>query len=763
MIEQAATPTIRVPDCLAELDQWVPWKYEKRGGTKPTKVPCQVNGDYASSTDSSTWCSFEIALKALQQSPKHFSGIGFVFSPADPFFGIDLDNCLDADGRLKPWAQPIMERFSDSYAEVSPSGRGIKIWGKGRLPGGGVTFLLGDGRIEVYDRARFFTVTCNYWGGQLLEIEEHQIDLNWLLALSPHGQKKVPSKLGSGKIPKGTQHDTLVSLAGSMRRRGMGVEEIEAALQVTNTQRLEEPAPAQDIKRIAASIGAYAPGDSSRTDPANPAGPGQNWDWPEPIPFRRPTTPTIPADLLPGFLGDMASATARATETPMELAAMLGLAVAAASVAKKVIVCPEPGYIEPVNIYTAVAMESGNRKTAVLNAMTRPFIDWEMSEAHRLKPEISRIASERKTQEARIESLRKQAAKSSNHDELMAQVAEIELSLPQVPIAPRLWTQDVTPERLGPLMAEQGERIALLSDEGGIFDVLAGRYSKGVPNLDLFLQAHAGAAVRVDRGSRPPVMMRNPALTVAISPQPDVLESLSDKPGFRGRGLIARILYGLPASPIGFRELNPAPCPSAVERAYCDGIERLLKLAPPKDEAGLWLPWRLSFSPQAYDAWKVFQRAIEILMREGGKLHYLKDWGSKLPGAAARIAGVFHCVLVDPTQSTVISEGTVERVLNLVTPLMDHTLAVFNLMERDKVSEDAQKILAWIRKQGEPSFTARDCFCAHQSRFKTMDGIRLAISILEQHYCVRPRPKEAVSHRPSEVYDVNPKLLEASA
>ena len=94
---------------------------------------------------------------------------------------------------------------------------------------------------------------------------------------------------------------------------------------------------------------------------------------------------------------------------------------------------------------------------------------------------------------------------------------------------------------------------------------------------------------------------------------------------------------------------------------------------------------------------------------------------------------------------------------------MDHALAVFNLMERDKNSEDAQKILTWIRKQGETSFTARDCFCAHQSRFKTMDGIRPPISLLEQHYYIRPRSKEKVSYRPSEVYDVNPKLVEALA
>src|SRR2546430_8359284 len=98
------------------------------------------------------------------------------------------------------------------------------------------------------------------------------------------------------------------------------------------------------------------------------------------------------------------------------------------------------------------------------------------------------------------------------------------------------------------------------------------------------------------------------------------------------------------SSPIGFRELKPAPCPSAVEQAYCDGIERLLKLAPPTDEAGLWLPWRLKFSPQAYDAWKVFQRAIEILMREGGKLHYLDRKSTRLNSSHSQISYAVFCL-----------------------------------------------------------------------------------------------------------------------
>jgi primase-polymerase (primpol)-like protein len=155
-------------------------------------------------------------MKTWQQHPNHWSGIGFVFSATDPFFGIDLDQCLEAGEKLKPWARPIMERFFDSYAEISPSGRGIKLWAKGRLPGDGTAFPISDGRLEIYDRARYFTVTGIPWAGQMLEIEEHQADLDWLIAGSRHGQKKVPFTVG-GKIPKGSQHDTLVSLAGSNR------------------------------------------------------------------------------------------------------------------------------------------------------------------------------------------------------------------------------------------------------------------------------------------------------------------------------------------------------------------------------------------------------------------------------------------------------------------------------------------------------------------------------------------------------------------
>ena len=304
--------------------------------------------------------------------------------------------------------------------------------------------------------------------------------------------------------------------------------------------------------------------------------------WPPMIRFDHIHVERFPVDLLRGFLGDYVRAVATATETPPELATMLGLAVAAACVAGKIQVSPEPDYVEPVNIFVAVGMESGNRKSAVLSRLVKPLTIWETEQAARVAPERGRLLSERKTRESQIAHLRKKAAAlhGSEFGAAKDEIAELEGTLPVVPAVPRLIVQDVTPERLATVMAEQGERIALLSDEGGIFDLLAGRYNKGIPNLDLFLQGHAGTPVRIDRAdtAKPPVRMDHPALTVGLSPQPDVLQALKDKPGFRGRGLLARFLYALPDSPLGDRALEPEPVCDSIKCAYETGIFDLLNI-----------------------------------------------------------------------------------------------------------------------------------------------------------------------------------------
>ena len=304
-----------------------------------------------------------------------------------------------------------------------------------------------------------------------------------------------------------------------------------------------------------------------------------------------------------------------------------------------------------------------------------------------------RLASERRTIEARIERLRRKAASAADPSNLMREIRDSEANLPVVPPVFRIHVDDCTPERLASLMVEQGGRIAVFSDEGGVFELLAGRYSKGIPNLDLWLKGHSVSQVRVDRADprRPPILLDRPHLTVGISPQPDVLQSLRDQPGFRGRGLLARFLYGLPKSPLGYRKLEPCAIPSEIERQYRAGVRRLLDYAP-RDAV------QLRLCPSAYQEWKDFQRAVEVQFRDGGMLDGLKDWGSKLPGAALRLAGVFHLVeqIGHASISTEVSHETVTRAIEFATSLISHARAVFALMERDPIIEHAQKLVSWI-------------------------------------------------------------------
>ncbi|MBI3129505.1 MAG: DUF3987 domain-containing protein [Candidatus Tectomicrobia bacterium] len=485
-----------------------------------------------------------------------------------------------------------------------------------------------------------------------------------------------------------------------------------------------------------------------------------------PVPLDAPDLPPLCPELFPGFLGGMIKATAQATETPPELAGLLGLAAVAACVQGKAVVCPSPDYREPLCLYVAPALDSGNRKTSVLMEMTRPLREWERKRADEIQPEADKAASMRKTLEARADYLRKQAAKAESLEleNLTVEIEEVERKIPEIPVLPRLWAQDVTPERLGALMAENQERIALISDEAGIFEILEGRYSGGIPNLDLFLQGHAGAPVRVDRGSRKAVYLQSPCLTLALSPQPEVIRGLALKPGFRGRGLLARFLYALPPSPLGWRKLTSKPTPQSVRDAYARGLRALLDTPSVIGEDGEPVPVVFEFSDDAFSEWREFSAATERELREDGEYAQITDWAGKLPGAAARIAGLLHCVQHAGAVSfpTAISRDTVQSALEIAAILSKHALAAFGLMGADPAIEGAKRVWRWIKTSRVKSFTARECFQALKGTFGRMGELQPALAVLVERAYIAEAPREKcnVPGRPSKTYTVNPALTE---
>lgn len=154
-----------VPDELLD-DQWVNWVYVERDG-KFTKVLHTPEGRPASHSDPSTWSPWTEVFDNAE-AEKWRTGVGRVLSADDAYFMVDLDDCYDPERSLiEPWAQPWV-KFAEAYGlyvEVSPSGSGIKIIGKGTLPGSGRREKIydGDGKrvgeIELYDRLRFTTIT----------------------------------------------------------------------------------------------------------------------------------------------------------------------------------------------------------------------------------------------------------------------------------------------------------------------------------------------------------------------------------------------------------------------------------------------------------------------------------------------------------------------------------------------------------------------------------------------------------------------------
>ena len=167
----------KIPEELKALPQWVCWSLEEREG-KLTKVPKNPKtGENAKADDPDTWGKFSEAVSLYQAHRGNgIAGVGFEFSPDDPFTGVDLDKCVDpVNGEIEPWAKAIVDRL-DSYTEWSPSGIGLHILVRGKLPGGGNR----KGQIEMYNRNRYFTVTGAHLDGTPSTIESRQAELEAL-------------------------------------------------------------------------------------------------------------------------------------------------------------------------------------------------------------------------------------------------------------------------------------------------------------------------------------------------------------------------------------------------------------------------------------------------------------------------------------------------------------------------------------------------------------------------------------------------------
>jgi primase-polymerase (primpol)-like protein len=164
-----------IPEELKTRPQWALHR---------NKVPYQPSGELASSTNPTTWSSFEAVTVALARGD--FDGLIFALDPDGPYTAIDLDHCRDADtGTLTPEAQAIVGQLH-TYGDVSQSGTGVHLWTRATMPELGRK----HGHREMYSGARFIVMTGNQLANAPSTIERRPAEVlefyrQWFPAREP--------------------------------------------------------------------------------------------------------------------------------------------------------------------------------------------------------------------------------------------------------------------------------------------------------------------------------------------------------------------------------------------------------------------------------------------------------------------------------------------------------------------------------------------------------------------------------------------------
>lgn len=472
--------------------------------------------------------------------------------------------------------------------------------------------------------------------------------------------------------------------------------------------------------------------------------------WDTPIPFDEYDLPVFSVDALPETVRRYVLAVAESTQTSVDMAAVEALGVVSLCSQGKYFIRGNADWVEPLNIYTVVILPPAERKSSVLTMMIRPVEEYEKEENSRRNAGIieSQMVLSRLEKEKR--SLVERASKGkATEEEVRAKAAEIAKYEPIKPL--RLFVDDVTSEKLTSVLAENNGCAAVVSAEGGIFDIISGLYSRNV-NIDVFLKGHSGDTIRVDRIGRASESIIHPALTMVLAVQPEVLNGLMSNNTFRGRGLTARLLYAMPKSTVGSRSFSAEAIPEGIRSRYQDLIETILSDDNEQQP--------ISLDDSAREVLEDLFNEIEGRLK--GDLAEISDWAGKFVGAVLRISGILH-VMKYPKDSMFdsVDRETMENAVAIGRYFLAHAKAAYSLMGADTVNKDAQYLLSFIKRERLTEFSRRDAMRLCRS-FKTADSMQPVLNRLCEYGYLAVKPQEPVSgigRRPSEVYVTNPVAL----
>ena len=429
--------------------------------------------------------------------------------------------------------------------------------------------------------------------------------------------------------------------------------------------------------------------------------------------------PAFPLEVLPDWIADQCREIAYAFQVPEDLPAMLALGSLSTILAGHVKVnLTGSAWTEHVNLYLVSALLPGSGKSPVFKVMTKPVIEVEKESRAAAKKALTDYERERRINEQRIKHHETIAVKGTIEEQRSA-IEEISLIDGMLdrqvrPPAGHLVSEDITPEALVEELAANGGRMALLSSEGGVFDMMAGQYvDKGkATNLAVYLQGWSADSVRRKRTKGEAIVIDEALLTVCVTTQPGVVEALGANRELVTKGVPVRFMFSVPPSLVGYRDRRRVleNIDSVINATYQDLMTKIGLAALASSEIKV-----LRTTSAAGERFLEWDQTLEERQKPGGDLADRAEWAAKLRATVLRCCGILH--VADGAAGDMVQIDTVERAIVMANYWLAHADVVEKMWSDDQVTVRARTIVRWSLDNDKPEFSLRDITVAKRGTF----------------------------------------------